>query len=144
MASPQDQNGASSSEPQHTDNPDLQFERTIFGYWRLGDAPAIAPLHGYRASPPQPKHPCNPPPGLIRWHYLQCVLQKFAHSDYKNLQNIYYYELPLQMEGDSDDEGTDSEFEWPSATLDRGQAMQAAIEDHEEHRRFVEEWVNTV
>jgi len=48
------------------------------------------------------------------------------------------------MEGDSDDEGTDSEFEWPSAILDRGRAMQAAIEGHEEHQRFVEEWVNTV
>ena len=31
------------------------------------------------------------------------------------------------MEGDSNDEGTDSEFEGPSAALDRGQAMQATI-----------------
>ena len=46
------------------------------------------------------------------------------------------------MEGDSDDEGTDSEFEWPSAALDRGRAMHAAIEDHEERQRFVEEWIS--
>ena len=45
------------------------------------------------------------------------------------------------MEGDSDDEGTDSEFEWPWAALDRGRAMRASIEDHEERQRFVEEWV---
>ena len=44
------------------------------------------------------------------------------------------------MEGDSDDEGTDSEFEWPSAALDRGRAMRAAIEDHKERQRFVAEW----
>ena len=31
------------------------------------------------------------------------------------------------MEGDSNDEGTDSEFEGPSAALDRGQAMQVTI-----------------
>jgi len=97
-------------------------------------------LHGYRTRPPQPQADRNPPPGLIRWHYLQCVIRKFAHSDYKNLQNIHYYELSLPMEGDSDDEGTDSEFEWPSAALDRGRAMRAAIEDHKERQRFVAEW----
>src|SRR5260221_2423371 len=91
-------------------------------------------LHGYRISPPQPQHDRNPPPGLIRWHYLQCVIRKFAHSDYRNLPNIWHYELPLAMEGDSDNElneGTDSEFEWPTAALDRGRAMQMAIEDRE-------------
>jgi len=60
------------------------------------------------------------------------------------MQNILYYELPLPMEGDSDDEGTDSEFEWPSAALDRGRAMQAAIMDQEERQRSVEEWITKV
>ena len=48
------------------------------------------------------------------------------------------------MDGDSDDEGTDSDFEWPSAVLDRGRAMCAAIEDCEERQRFVEDWVTAV
>ena len=48
------------------------------------------------------------------------------------------------MEGDSDGEGTDSEFEWPSAGLDRGRAMRAAIEGHEERQRFVAEWATGV
>ncbi len=51
------------------------------------------------------------------------------------------------MEGDSDNElneGTDSEFEWPTAALDRGRAMQMAIEDREERQRSVAEWVTTV
>jgi len=47
------------------------------------------------------------------------------------------------MEGDSDDEGTDSEHEWPSAALDRGRAMQMAIEHREARQRFVAEWVST-
>ena len=47
------------------------------------------------------------------------------------------------MEGDSDDEGTDSEHAWPSAALDRGRAMQMAIEDREECQRFVADWVTT-
>jgi len=124
------------------------WPRTIFG--SIQDPPtfpfmaSLPPLHGFRVSPPQRQHAHNPPPGLIRWHYLQCVIQKFAHSDYRSLQNIYYYELPLRMEGDSDDEGTDSDFEWPSAAFDRGRAMQAAVEHHEERQRFVEDWVTSV
>ena len=100
------------------------------------DAPGPL-LHGHEAIP---QHPCNPPPGLFRWHYLQCVIRKFAHDDYKNLQNIHYHELPLRMEGDSDDEGTDSEYEWPSAVFDRGRAMQMDIAEHEERQRLIAEW----
>jgi hypothetical protein len=48
------------------------------------------------------------------------------------------------MEGDSDEEGTDSEFEWPSAIFDRGRAMQGEIEDLEERRKVVANWVTEV
>jgi hypothetical protein len=75
---------------------------------------------------------------------LQCVIRKFGHDDYKNLQNIHYCELALRMEGDSDDEGTDSECEWPSAILDRGRAMQMDIAEDEEHQRLTAEWAATV
>jgi len=104
----------------------------------------MTPIHQYRINPPHPGHARNPPPGLFRWHYLQCVIKKFAHSDYKSIKNIYYPENPLQMEGDSDDEGTDSDFEWPSAALDRGRAMQVAVKECEERQRLVEEWVTSV
>lgn len=66
-------------------------------------------LHGCRISPPHPEHADNPPPGLFRWQYLQCIIKKFGHHEYRNLQDIYHMELRLQMEEDSDDEGTDSE-----------------------------------
>jgi hypothetical protein len=47
------------------------------------------------------------------------------------------------MEGDSDNEGTDSGHDWPSAPFDYGQAMQMEIEHHEERQRSVAEWVTT-
>ena len=99
-------------------------------------------LHGYQIVLPHPQHPGNPPPGLLRWHYIKCVIRRFAHSDYKNLQNIFYSELPLRMQGESDDEGTDSECEWPSAVLDRARAMQMEINERQERKREVAEWVN--
>jgi hypothetical protein len=57
--------------------------------------------------------------------------------------SIYFIELPLNMEGDSNDEGTDDDGEWPSAALDRGKAMEMEIEQYEEHQRFVAEWAIT-
>ena len=48
------------------------------------------------------------------------------------------------MEGDSDNEDTDSEYKWPSAALNRARAMQMAIEDREERERDVAEWVTAV
>jgi hypothetical protein len=45
------------------------------------------------------------------------------------------------MEGDSEDEGTDDDYEWPSAALDHGRAVQMTIEDGEERQRSVAEWV---
>ncbi|KAJ7471448.1 hypothetical protein B0H11DRAFT_1369122 [Mycena galericulata] len=98
-------------------------------------------LHGYPVSPPQPTHAKNPPAGLIRWHYLQCVLRRFAHADYKNLANIQYLELPIRMKGDSDNASTDSELDWPSAVFDRGRAVQAEREHDEERRSFTASWI---
>ena len=44
------------------------------------------------------------------------------------------------MEGDSDegsDYGTDSNAKWLLAALDRGQAVQASIENNEIHHKFI-------
>jgi hypothetical protein len=48
------------------------------------------------------------------------------------------------MEEDSDDEGTYSKYDWPSAPLDLGRAMSETIEVREEQQRVVAEWVSTV
>ena len=48
------------------------------------------------------------------------------------------------MEGDSDDEETDSELDWPSALFDRGRAAQAAMKENEERQRSISEWAISV
>ena len=116
-------------------------EYTIYG--RIQSSAALPALHGHHASPPQPQLNNLPPPGLFRWHYLQCVIKKFAHDDYKNLENIYFSELPLRMEGDSDD-GTDSELEWPSMAFDLGRVVENDLEEREERHRAVATWISTV
>ncbi|KAF9048226.1 hypothetical protein BDZ89DRAFT_1057803 [Hymenopellis radicata] len=86
-------------------------EYTLVG---LQQKPTVYPaIHGLPANPPRPQSNHVPPPGLFRWHYLQCILKRFAHDDYKNLLNIYFSELPFRMEGDSDEDGTDSERNGP-------------------------------
>ena len=116
-------------------------EDTIYGtFLRPVALPAI---HGQHASPPQPHLNNVPPPGLFHWHYLQCVLKRFAHDDYKNLKNIYFPELPLHMEGDSDDDGMDSELEWPSMALDLGRVVENDLEECEECHRAVAMWIST-
>ena len=47
------------------------------------------------------------------------------------------------MEGDSDDDGTDSEAEWPSLALDLGRVMENSLEEREERHRVVETWIST-
>jgi hypothetical protein len=59
------------------------------------------------------------------------------------LQNIFHYELPLKIEGDSDDEGNDDDDERPSAALDHGKAMEKEIEQYGERQRFVAEWATS-
>ncbi|KAJ7911576.1 hypothetical protein B0H13DRAFT_1614421, partial [Mycena leptocephala] len=115
-------------------------EFTILGRVRR---PTVYPaVHGHPAIPPRPQLNNLPPPGLFRWHYLQCVLKRFAHDDYKNLANINFSELPLRMEEDSDDDGTDSEAEWPSLGLDLGRDVENSLEEHEEHHRAVAKWIS--
>ncbi|KAF8888723.1 hypothetical protein CPB84DRAFT_1684086 [Gymnopilus junonius] len=114
---------------------------TLLG--RLQRPTAYPAIHGLPASPPQPQLNNIPPAGLFHWHYLQCVLKRFAHDDYKNLENITFSELPLRMEGDSDDDGTDSEAEWPSKCLDLGRVVENSLEEREERHRAVATWIST-
>jgi hypothetical protein len=79
------------------------------------------------------------------WETTSCAL--FTAPLYQQLELLplcLSMTIPLLMEGVSDNEGTDNEYEWPSAALDHGQAMQVAIEHHKERQRCVEEWVTAV
>ncbi|KAF8998746.1 hypothetical protein BDZ89DRAFT_1251621 [Hymenopellis radicata] len=126
----------------HIFAPDLLDEEyTVAGIY---NTPTSYPLtHGFPARPPRPNAIHVPPAGLFRWHYLQCVLKKFANDDYRNLPNIHFSELPLRMEGDSDDDGTDSELEWPSKGFDLGRDVGNSLEEREEHHLATARWVST-
>ena len=44
------------------------------------------------------------------------------------------------MEGDSDEDGTDSEVQWPSMDLDLGRNVENSIAEHAECHQAVEKW----
>ncbi|KAJ3836213.1 hypothetical protein F5878DRAFT_541775 [Lentinula raphanica] len=98
-------------------------------------------LHGQAITPPNPASPIDPPPGLFRWHYLQCVIRKFSTTDYQNIENIAMYEKSVLMKGDSDDEATDSEADWPSAIFDRGRFAYAQAQLEAERMDAVARWI---
>ena len=71
---------------------------------------------------------------------MQCVIKKFGDEIYQNLPNIEFFELPFRMEGDSDEDGTDSEVQWPSMALDLGRNVENSIAEHAECHQAVEKW----
>ncbi|KAF9048267.1 hypothetical protein BDZ89DRAFT_757304 [Hymenopellis radicata] len=100
-------------------------------------------LHGHQVHPPQPQTTDPvPPPGLFRWHYMQCVLRRFGTDDYKGLPNIKHHELPFRSADDEDDQfEDDGSFDWPSAVFDRGR-MEARVEaEQAEQRDRVVRWI---
>lgn len=103
-------------------------------------------IHGQTVTVPYPAAPDNPPPGLFRWHYLQCVLKQFKTAAYQKLPNIVFEERPIRLQDDSDDEegGEGSAGGWPSATWDIGRAGYIEQELESERQRAVEGWVTSV
>ena len=71
------------------------------------------------------------------------MLKRFAHDCYKDLDNIFFFELPLWMEGDSDDNGMGSEMEWPSMALDLGRNVENSLKEREECNQAVAKWIST-
>ncbi|KAF9508913.1 hypothetical protein BS47DRAFT_1384578 [Hydnum rufescens UP504] len=51
-----------------------------------------------------------PPVGVFNWHYIQCVLAKFATADYQAVANIFHFALPFRTRDDDDDE-SDRDFD---------------------------------
>ena len=46
----------------------------------------------------------TPPVGVFNWHYIQCVLKRFATPDYRNFANVNYYVQTFRTRDDEDDE----------------------------------------
>jgi hypothetical protein len=51
-----------------------------------------------------------PPAGVFNWHYIQCVLTKFASPAYQAVHNVHYFSLPFRTKDDDDDE-SDVDFD---------------------------------
>ncbi|KAJ7024422.1 hypothetical protein C8F04DRAFT_969065 [Mycena alexandri] len=123
------------------DDPTLRY--TALGIYRMNTPFAL--LHGHPASPPHPQAPDLPPPGLFRWHYIQCVTGKFGHTDYKNLEHIVYsVASDIVFEGESEEGSTDSEADWPTAAWDRGRAHKDDMVHEEEVHDSVAKWIASV
>ncbi|KAF9078370.1 hypothetical protein BDP27DRAFT_1396707, partial [Rhodocollybia butyracea] len=88
--------------PDNTDVNIVGNTRKIPGY-------PMPPLHGFVVTPPDHT---SPPPGLLFWHYLQCVIRIFGHPMLKNSPNTVHLERPRPMEDDLEDE---EDGFWPSA-----------------------------
>lgn len=52
-----------------------------------------------------------PPVGVFNWHYLQCVLKKFATVDYKAINNINNFSFPFCTRDDNNDSDIDFDDE---------------------------------
>lgn len=71
------------------------------------------------------------------------MIKHLGHKDYKDLSNIVYMEVPKRFVGDSDDDGTDEDFEWPSRVFDEGRALaDELVEEEVLHHRTLE-WVQS-
>ncbi|KAF7295017.1 hypothetical protein MIND_01039800 [Mycena indigotica] len=128
----------------HIFNTDPQCFYTAAGAYRRIPPPPYLLIHGCIASPPNPDRDSIPPPGLLRWHYLQCVIKKFGHSNYTSLAGIQFPNLMevVDSDEDSDDEsGTDDEADWPSKSLDLGRAIEAERVEGQERLELVDEWL---
>ncbi|KAJ7226303.1 hypothetical protein C8J57DRAFT_1731068 [Mycena rebaudengoi] len=101
-------------------------------------------LHGLPVTPPHPERADNPPAGLFRWHYLQCVIRKFGHSQYKTLANISFSELALPMVRDSNEEETDSDGLGPTAAWDQGRAGYRELESEQAQNERISSSASTV
>ncbi|EJD46134.1 hypothetical protein AURDEDRAFT_63515 [Auricularia subglabra TFB-10046 SS5] len=123
--------------------------------WTITGMPAPgapAPLlHGRRANAPNPGHTDNPPAGLFRWHYLQCVLKLFGHADYTGRAGVMYDELPIPKDPDYGDAGsdapcasTDDEADWPSAAWDRGRLAYDMQQEEQRRQQSISDWVSAV
>ncbi|KAF9072463.1 hypothetical protein BDP27DRAFT_415036 [Rhodocollybia butyracea] len=89
-----------------------------------------------------PPNSTSPPPGLMYWHYLQCVIRKFGHQMFRESDNIVHFEQPMPMEDDLQDEDENEGGFWPTAMLDLGSMYKEQLEEklkkHEETASWVE------
>jgi hypothetical protein len=87
-----------------------------------------------------------PPKGVFDWHYLQCTINRFATSDYKNFPNIDFFYPFKTADDDSDDEYQDNDEEppYPTYRLDRFLAERWNRKMLEERSEEVAQWASGI
>ncbi len=103
-------------------------------------------LHDHQITLTAHNNLCLPPDGLFKWHYLQCVLKRFATNEYKGIENITHFTVPFHTEDDNDesDFGFDDERNianppYPSYLIELAEARaRQHLEDAEHHHAIVE------
>ncbi|KAM6493643.1 hypothetical protein JOM56_010004 [Amanita muscaria] len=94
-----------------------------------------------------------PPIGMFNWHYLQCVLKKFATDEYKQIQNICYFSLPFRTREEAEDEEIDFDFDdernianppYPSYPIELAEATARQHLEDAERNRDIGAWNSNV
>ena len=91
-----------------------------------------------------------PPIGVFDWHYLQCVLLRFATDQYKQLPNIAFFVHAFKTADDESEDLDDFEDDindeppYPSYRFDR--LTELKWEKHREKERLKEvgQWASNV
>lgn len=113
------------------------------------DSEDFPPLHGHLVTLSTRNSSVSiPPPGIMGWHYLQCVLRHFATEEYKALPGISEeVRLFKVRDDDSDEEGDEEDDEeggeehlYPSYRMDQYVSHLAEQQRTEETNGAIAQW----
>ncbi len=112
--------------------------------------PDVAILHGHQIT--LAAHSADPlsPAGVFNWHYLQCVIKRFATSEYKEIENINFFTLPFRTEDDDesdfdfDDERNIANPPYPSYLVELAEARVRQRMEDAERNSAIAEWNSRV
>jgi hypothetical protein len=115
------------------------------------DEPTLPLLHGRQIALATRDTSLDlPPVGAFNWHYIQCVLKKFATPDYKSIKHIRYFVLPFRTRDDDesdrdfDDERNIADPPYPSYHFELAQWRAFQRLEAVERNHAIEEWKSGV
>ena len=94
-----------------------------------------------------------PPFSMFNWHYIQCIIKKFATTDYWAFNNIYHFVQPFRMRDGIEDEESDRDFDddrnipdpsYPMYLRDLSELRECQRLEGIEHHRGIVAWSSSV